>query len=263
MTDSKRAPYTLFLVGAGADEGGWRPVFDAINEATGTKLVSSVDDANVFLSQHVYGLRLGPAFERLGQLPPESVAAQKKEGAEWDRKLKAAIANHLKQATSSGAMRLRPRFLEALKEPRFSPRRLFLTANWDLLLERELGSSKEIFHFHGDVNDPGNLFLPSEITPEEYRTKEQHDAMGKSVAALWQTVADAEDICIFGLSLSPLDAEVAFTIGLGIQHRPDLKRQITIFGLEGDTKLIESRLTLLSRGNANLEFKHEPQPRDV
>jgi|SRR6218665_221944 len=259
MKDTSQYPYTLFLVGAGADDGGWTPVIKAINKTInktgGTTQIQHPEDANFYLAQHVYERRMCAAIKRRhGSHSPENIAQQEKDGEIRDRVLKTAIADHLKEATSLGALKLRAEFLKTINDPQFGRNKVFLTANWDLLLERELKSSAKVHHIHGTVSDPDNLFLPSETTQEDYRSAEQYKAMGGQLATLWQTVASAERICIFGLSLSPLDAELTFAISTGINHKPGFKRRITIIALPKDIDSIKVRIMLLSEHSTDLIF---------
>jgi hypothetical protein len=262
MTDTKGIPAvdTLFLIGTGVEIGGWEPVVAAIKEVYGAGTVNSPSDANFLFAQHVYELNLPSAFQQRGHADTAEVAQVQAQAKDKDRRLKVAIAKHLKQATASGKIKLRQRFKEALREPRFSGSRLFLTANWDLVLENEFPSkSKSIIHIHGDVAKPDHLFLPTEITPAGYRTEEEHAVMGKSVSWLWQLVAVAKRICIYGLSLSPLDAELAFTIGVGLRENRDLERHIILFAHKNDITVVEERIKLLSGGNPKIKIKCEPQ----
>ncbi len=260
MTTTNQVPVadTLFLIGTGVEEGGWSPVLDAINEVYGAGTVETTQDANFLFAQHVYNRTLPSAFAQVGEFDREKVASAERELKEHDLKLKAVIAEHLQRATASRKIRLRRRFQEALRENRFGSSHLFLTSNWDLVLETAVPKTA-IIHVHGDVSSPENLFLPTEITPAGYRSKEEHALMGKAVGALWQVVAVAKNICFFGLSLSALDQELAFAVGVGLKDKPDLERRITIFALANEPREIERRIKLLSNGNPKIKFTLEPQ----
>ncbi len=137
--------------------------------------------------------------------------------------LKQAIANHIRRAMDSGDMALSPDFICHAADKRWSGPTAYITTNWDRLLERAINSTghegSRVWHLHGHVDDPRHMLLPSEAPEEPYRTKKEEMQVASSQRQ-WEAFSHAKRIVIYGLSLSPLDASLAQTIGVGLDN-PD------------------------------------------
>jgi len=57
--------------------------------------------------------------------------------------------------------------------------------------------------------------LPTEVTRENYRTKEEDAAIGNNHGSIWRTLENSNVSIFYGLSLAALDAELGQTLASG------------------------------------------------
>ena len=213
---------TVILCGNGVVDNGWKPVKQALRDAhmqNGSGMLPDSDDpefVSFVFAVLIYELRW---LHREHEANPtdskvRDVLAKKRA---LYRNLTSGIKNELLQATADRTIKLRPE-VEAIVDKYLPNGGPILTTNWDHLLESlvESKNSKpiEVFHLHGQVTE-GDLYLPAETTEEDSyldddSLKRRRDATGGAMGVL----GDAERLVIYGLSLSPLDAE------LGVARAP-------------------------------------------
>jgi len=131
--------------------------------------------------------------------------------------LRARIAQELTAAMHSGEIRLRRQFIETTDA--YVGSQAFITTNWDLLLEAALlqagAPEPRVVHIHGDIGEPKHLLLPMEVVHEPYRDL----ASVHRLETKFQTVHlfhRAKSVVIYGLSMSPLDAEIGQVLRDGL-----------------------------------------------
>lgn len=143
-------------------------------------------------------------------------------------KLKQNISNELKKAQSSGELRPRSN-LKDIVEKFVAPninKGLLVTTNWDevinIAINRLYRSNNptpnrdiECFYIHGNINLPEELYLPSEITQENYRTKKEELKLGKNHGSFMSALEQGNKTILYGISLDPLDAELNQTLAAG------------------------------------------------
>jgi len=226
----KSASKTLFLIGTGALKNGWGPVLAAINELEPT-IGNDTDAANFWFSRIIQVWRLtahvGRATDKdlmLQGIEKKAIpkfrrdaAKQGKDNRKLYYELKQAIANHIHRAMDSGEMALSPEFIRRAADDRWRGLTAYVTTNWDLLLDRAFGSRGDVHHLHGHVDNWKRMLLPSEAPEEPYRTKREEMQIASSQRQ-WEGISQAKRIVIYGLSLSPLDASLAHTIGMGLDN---------------------------------------------
>jgi hypothetical protein len=66
---------------------------------------------------------------------------------------------------------------------------------------------------HGRLSEPESLYLPSEMRCEPYRDKPATRALDALHAAAMCHLERADRMVVYGVSLSPLDVELAFALG--------------------------------------------------
>ena len=140
-----------------------------------------------------------------------------------DLMLRQTIAANIRIATEhNDFFRLRRQVVSLLGDrEKWGQSRFFLTTNWDRLLETELAyNPKSVMHIHGDVEVPNCMYLPTETSTEPYRNPEINEHIGALTGTAWHLIHEARQLCIYGLSLSPLDAELGAILGAALDPRP-------------------------------------------
>jgi hypothetical protein len=222
---------TVFLVGTGAAEGAWAPVLQAICDVDPDAFGCTKSDlANFYMAKLVAVFRAVRASEAHGPIPDQL------------KKLKTQISTRLKEATSSQALRLRPFFLEVVADPEWGSSKVFVTTDWDELIEHALPNAT-VHHVHGSISDPYSLFLPSDFAFDCAHSSDVRNKMliaqGKCIEELWK----ARTVVIYGLSLDPLDSELAAICATGFNQ--ERLEKIVIYNLESAGQCIQDRVKLL------------------
>lgn len=143
--------------------------------------------------------------------------------------MKSEIASKLREAQLRGEIRARGEVVSVLNAflVNYSKRFMFVNTNWDTVVDERvtqhlatLGSLElNILHVHGTAQIADSLFLPSEVTREAYRSGDEELAVGQLQGALWRGLENATRVVIYGLSLSPLDAELCQNVAAGLSSK--------------------------------------------
>ena len=81
-------------------------------------------------------------------------------------------------------------------------------------------------HLHGSMEDPTTLYLPTEVTREKYRQEHEDRAIGTVHGDVMRALEHSDRSIVYGLSLSPHDAELCMTVAAGWDN--DVLREIFI-----------------------------------
>jgi len=238
---------TVFLFGAGAVEDPWAPIISAIQEHHPEARVQDGQQANHYLAWWVYAQRLRARRIEKGGLSPEK-RAELDRLKDDDDQLREGIAKHLVRATVEKTYQLRRRFVEVVGQPRWKQRggALYLTTNWDRLPEVTMAvPEKSVVHLHGDVSSPTCIYLPTETAHEAHRSREANDHIGLLTGTAWQVIQGTDQLCIYGLSFSPLDAELSWVVRVGLEGHTRESMRIYVFDLRAELPKLEWRIRLL------------------
>jgi|JI10StandDraft_1071094.scaffolds.fasta_scaffold22411_7 hypothetical protein len=239
-------PKTIVIVGAGAvrgpigeDSDSWSVIRNALNKEFGAFHPVSKGDENFVMANLVFKMR----YLHLKKGSERFQTAQKEVIFEYNKFIQ-TIANGLMEAQERGDISLRPEF-ENLVAPYFNdPPVLMITTNWDTLLGERFAQKWMVEHLHGSVMALDLMLLPSEIVFENYRTSESINLLSKRHNFLLERLIHAERIVIYGLSLSPLDAELNMLIGESLRgndpYSPKNNQSVVIIDKCPDT--VEGRL---------------------
>jgi hypothetical protein len=245
---------TTFVVGTGANVNGWKPVLDAINELSpDLDLGHDIENANTYFARHVYHRKFVARYRDVLHLAPSLEDRLK----QHDLHLKRAISGRLIAASEAGEMRLRSEFLSLLRDNDWGPS-VFVTANWDLLLERNGIPAESVVHVHGDVTRPGLLFLPTEITGELHHSADEVRAMRDAIERTWGCVAAARKLVLYGLSLSPLDAELGHLISMGLSEHGAAPCDVYVYNVEQEVGRVQRRAQMFLEKSAQIRFHLRP-----
>ncbi len=93
---------------------------------------------------------------------------------------------------------------------------MLVTTNWDTVVPTALSrivnrTMKGIIrprHIPGSIEDEATLYLPTEMTKEPYRSKAEEQRHGQNYGSVWRGLEGAHRAIVYGLSLSPLDADL-------------------------------------------------------
>ncbi len=235
------------LVGAGAVEKGWVPVIRALQEYCYVPL--SAKGANFYMARLIYLLRFfGTLDTDLGR----QETAKRKDHLATVRK---AICTELSAAQNSGEIKIRKEFdhvIEKLLLPDCNEF-LMVSTNWDLVADKAITQVPKIrgasgkwnirtLHIHGSIKKHNTLYLPSEVIREPYREKEEEE-IGNLHSSIMLGLEVVHRIVLYGLSISPLDAELSQLLLVGWDN-PNL-REILI--VDPDHESIAERVMLLLR----------------
>ena len=203
------------LVGAGAVENAWEPILTCFRPING--LETDADTANFLFSQSICALRLYSKS-------PKGIK-QLKEELETVNSLKDAVCFSLKVAQKRGILKPRKEFTAILDKFVLSnPTNLFgfVTTNWDTVIDTEADrwvkekyhniESAKVFHIHGSIHAHEHIYLPSETSMENYRSDDENHKIGLDHFGMYQFLAEANVIILYGLSLDPLDAELSLLL---------------------------------------------------
>lgn len=212
----------VWLVGNGAVTNGWAPVRRAMLKV-GHK-VPPEDENFVFAEWVFLGRWLAKKAKDPKQPGPRRHKLQQK--LEWwrneMRRLRDAISRELELAEREGEVTLRPHVSAVARQ--FPPAAV-ITTNWDMTLAPFVqGWQADLVSLHGDRRRSNILYLPTETIEEPYREDDDHEELGSRVGRAMRLLQDATDLVVFGLSLSPLDAELSVAVRDGFHGTDNPKR---------------------------------------
>ena len=224
--------YIALLIGTGSVENAWNPVIKAFNEVIDIEITP--DGANFLFAKWIYLLRF---YSTIGHPEASKYLEMQKQNVIL---LKKAIAKNLHKAQVKKEIKARPALKKILqkyvtKEKSFG----FITTNWDKTVDEivrkeiklfGIDNPNPVFHIHGDISDFQSLYLPSEMTDETYRTKTESIKIGQNHSKVGQFLEKSNHLILYGISLDPLDAELAQIISAA-GYSENLK-EITIINLE-------------------------------
>jgi hypothetical protein len=217
----------VVLVGAGAVEGAWAPVLRALRTTISPGLPDDPDVGNLQMARLVHLLRFAQA--RNTEVLPNLLTGLKD--------LRSAIANEIRGATVRRELRARPNFVETMVSLRERiPALRVITTNWDFSVDEALASLApplDVLHLHGSIDAPDYLYLPTEISVDAYHSEEEVYQHARALRLGIGAVSGATELIIYGLSLSPLDAELCQLLWLGLEGRAKLEA-IRVFDLQPD-----------------------------
>jgi hypothetical protein len=239
----------IYLIGTGAEIGSWPPVIEAIREmqveGAGTpQAVKNAEGAVAYFGALVQWRRDAIFMRRVCRFDErDQWIKMESTMAEAHKQLKTRIAGKLAAAMKSGALRLRDSFREHVN--RQSGMLVFLTTNWDRLLDEELGlktpGPSRVQHIHGDISDPDKMLLPGEIMGECYRADAEADGMKRKPLSLTPAVEAASRFVVYGHSLSAIEAELRNAIWLWFSTYPG-EPEIVVVARKQDCRDIRDRL---------------------
>jgi len=207
------------IVGSGAVANSWDPIIKVLQPEYTFKF--DPDSANTFLAVFIYQLRF-------------MALRKEKEGQEYLQKMlqnfnsiKHRICEELRIAQINKSILPQKEFSQILDKYIFQKNVKFtlISTNWDFVIDdaiNKYGHSKDssdgrinTFHLHGDITNPGHMYMPSEIVSETYRLEDDDIAMRKNHTIVIRTLANSNKTILYGISLDPLDAELLQILGLG------------------------------------------------
>lgn len=259
------------VVGAGAVKNAWAPVLRALQPYHDFPLTA--DGANSFLARLVYLLRWWSSTDT-------DLAKREKEGLiTFLKEIRTSIAKELKTAEVNGEIVVRDEFsniIDRFLVP-YCTKFMLVTTNWDNVigsaLDAHLVKNFECLvhplHIHGSVDNPDTLYLPTEMAKEPYRSYREEQHLGQMHGSIWRGLEGAHRVIVYGLSISPLDAELGQTLAAGwsnsklkeilvispnheeVAHRVNLlldrKRDVEVKGFAPDKLGIEHNYSIKRR----------------
>jgi hypothetical protein len=243
LSGNKQNKLIAILAGAGAVENAWEPILKGLQQYNDFPLTA--DGANSFLARMVYLLRW------YSTSPGDFGRKQLSYYLDFLKQIKSSIATEIRRAERQKSIKARPSLpalLDKLVIP-YSTRIILVTTNWDTVIPRAIrnilkphfnGHLKPL-HIHGSTANLSTMYLPSEVTKEPYREKKHEMEIGSIHGAMWSALEQAHRVIVYGLSIDPLDSELAQTLAAGWSN-PNLEE---IFIVDPNHELIAHRVNLL------------------
>jgi hypothetical protein len=240
----------LFLTGSGAVENSWEPVKDVLRKKYGANFPES--DPNLVFATLINYLRWSCKAAQNEKLEISSNGRTSVRELNNELKdLKSNIAEALKTAETNESIKLRPEIDKIRNQFLNNSNVCIITTNWDMLTEKfaESNCYDKPLHLHGNTEKPVEMHLPSELAFEvdgislNEHLKEFLDCFGK-----------IDSLVLYGISLSPLDAElgILFSEGFNGQLWHSLQK-VTI--IDKNPCLVFERLRFILRDNTSIEWK--------
>lgn len=210
----------VVLVGAGAVADSWRPVLEALGNRIPDR---SPDAANVYFATLVHRLRwlkaMSLKFEIADKYRSTYVSAFDETLREY-REVTAAVASAIKGWDGN---KLRPEAATIRKrllgdECRFA----VFTTNWDFSVTEFLEGQYHdrcagLHYLHGTYSV--GLYLPGEVIDEPYRGPANRSEFLMAALSTVHMLRDALRLVVWGLRVSPLDAELGFLLQAAVRQR--------------------------------------------
>ena len=210
-----------FIVGAGAVENSWNPVIRAISNTF--NIETNSDGANFLFARNVYLLKTYSIFAKRDHYPQIFDIAKSNISI-----LKQNIASELKKAQISGEIKPRKNLQEIVNKfvTLDVDKVALVSTNWDEVIDMAINKlyrwgrhplTKDIdcYHIHGSISLPDMLYLPSEITLENYRSRNEENKMGDNHRFFMSLLSEVNKTILYGISLDPLDAELNQSLAAG------------------------------------------------
>jgi hypothetical protein len=252
------------IIGAGAVENAWTPILNVF------KLMhrdANADAVNCLFAKYIYRLRLYSKFS-----DSTSVDNLKTE-LENMKIMKSVICDQIKEYQKKGILCARKEFAEIFRKFVLnSQNNMFglVTTNWDTSIDLKADEivkqayydveSAKCFHLHGSIDYPDQLYLPSEMSHENYRTDDENKKLGFDVFNTLKFLGQANQIILYGLSLDPLDAELIQILSSTF-YTSDILREVII--INPDYNRVKNRVQLQFYPRKDISIKcFEPKKLD-
>jgi hypothetical protein len=210
----------VVLMGTGAVAGAWNPVLDALGERIPTR---SPHAANVYFATLVHRLRWLKAMTvkpGIAEAHRRTYVHALEEALTELREVTTGIAASLR-AWDGNKLRPEARIIRErllYREHRFA----VVSTNWDFSADEFLEGEWHdrccgIHYLHGTYSV--GLYLPGEVIDEPYRGLDNRSEFFMSALGTVHKLRDASRLVVYGLSISPLDAELGFLLQAAARQR--------------------------------------------
>lgn len=200
----------VLLVGAGSVANAWEPVLDALGRRLPDR---SAESANVYFATLVQRLRWLSAL----------AARDTSRTSDYRRELSVALHEYQRVITDI-SQRLQDAKLELRSEATVLREKLLdgftakiVSTNWDFTADELVKDDQDssIDHIHGTFSV--GLYLPNEVADEPYRDPDNRREFSTSMLSTVPSLICAQRLVVYGLSVSPLDAELGFVLQWAVQ----------------------------------------------
>jgi hypothetical protein len=241
----------LLLTGSGALENAWGSIVFTFQKYYGIEIDSA--RANYIFSQLVYMARLYSNDED-------------KTFYNNHLKILTDIKNEISKGLNfhieAGLLKVRPSFYSILEKFIFldNVEPHFITTNWDNAIKNALAKFKaendiqlknENLYIHGNIDELGGIYLPSEMVSEPYRQALDAKILWHKHLMMRRTINKCHCIILYGLSLDPLDAELSQFILVGLNN--NILKKIII--IDPNHHIVANRVgALLANRDFNIQL---------
>jgi hypothetical protein len=241
------------LIGSGALENSWKPVFSALRRFS-NHAVNSQDIANLMLARLVFEPRFHGDYllscsERTRPDQERYLAASLARLGEF----KKILAEEINRSTINKEVMLREN--QSLQVQRYLDKRhaMIVTTNWSVRELQTLGV-KSFIALHGTPEDAHCLYLPSETSVDRSHNRETSVKLGAIHHEAIKCMENASLILIWGLGINALDIEVTALLSETFAKKSarNLEYRVVIF--DRDPKNIAERLTLFGANAESIEL---------
>ena len=216
------------IVGSGAVKNAWNPVIRALQTYYPNDFQLDKNGANSFLANLVF-------LRRYFELKKSDKAE------ELYKNVKRKLSDNIVESERNGEIKAQPALRQIINRFIVEPKNnlLPITTNWDSTIMNAINSYEypNAFKFserlpgiylHGKATEPDSLYLPSEIGDESYRSEQHRSEYRIGHAHTVKLLSDCDRAILYGISLDPLDAELANMLALGLGESKKLKEIIIV-----------------------------------
>ena len=209
---------TIILFGTGVLTNSWKPIINAINSVEIENIISTLDEANSYLTRVVYLLRYYTANN-------ESLEITELNNLIF--RIKKEIIFQLNLFVSKDKFIVQDEFENIIDTYNLNDENsFFITTNWDNYIETKFKiHSNNILYLHGNITN-NFIYLPSEVSFDLFRKDEEKIHFMLAHNQLMEKLKHAETFILYGISLDPLDAELLQTLNGGLSQSNKLKHII-------------------------------------
>jgi hypothetical protein len=228
----------VFLAGSGAVKNSWGPVLAALARCTrpGAELAKH-QAANTLMAAAVHAARFGFIHNKDNREAQNVLVGPRDQ-----------IRREIVAELENAGLEVQPEFGDVWRA--FVPSGAGVhvaTTNWDEAIDRWLKTNAawtgHVWHIHG-VAGGGEIYLPSETSFEPYFSEDIKQSLWRSLNRFQEALKAADRLVIYGLALSPLDAELCLWLSQSLDVTLGHVREV--FVVDNDASAVISRLRAIS-----------------
>jgi len=233
---------TTLIIGSGALENAWSPVYRAIKKVTSLDL-NNPDLANLVMARLIFNVRFfNDAVAKCSEKVRVQAEISLNESREYLRNFRNCLADELRKSSADREVFLRKDQIKIVKshlKGEFS----IVTTNWDVESAKILGNSI-LIPLHGSFENPDGLYLPAEASFDRnssIQIERQHAATHFAAA---EHIGSAFVLIFWGLGINALDAELTVVLSTAFHEKLSRKLNYRVVIVDRDPMFVARKLQM-------------------